>query len=562
MPEWDFIIVGGGSAGCVLANRLSAVASNRVLLLEAGRDLAPGHEGRAIRDTFYTAAYDHRNLWPDTLVHWVGAPGAEPEPPAAFYEQARVIGGGSSVNSMVALRGLPEDFDEWARLGANGWSWSEVLPFYRRLERDLDFTGAAHGAEGPIPVRRHPRTRWPAFVRAVTGVLAARGHRYVADMNGEDRHGYCSVPMSSLPTQRVSAAMGYLGRATRRRSNLAILGSTEVERLLVEGNRVVGVRTSRAGQLHRAHEVILCAGALRSPVLLLRAGIGPPVELRAKGIEVVTALPGVGANLQDHPTIATAVHLRPPAMQPPDMRPHANAALCYSSGVAGCADLDIYMPIVNKLTWHPLGERLGGVFVCLMKPLSRGRLALRSPIGSDPPRIDCNFFEDGRDLVRMMQAMLYAHGLLIEPEVADLTTYRFGGSFSERVRRLDAHSRINWLRSAIGTALLDGPPALRDYLMRTKVCPGAQLDDLVADAERLKAWIVANASGFFHPVGTCRMGRSDDPMAVVDGAGRVHGVSGLRVADASVMPTIVRATTNLTAMMIGEKIAQTIHDDG
>lgn len=562
MPDYDYIVVGGGSSGCVLAKRLSADPGTRVLLIEAGRDYPPGEEPADIRDTFYTAAYVRENLWPDTRVQWLAPRAGNPAPRASFYEQGRVIGGGSSVNAMVALRGLPRDFAEWEAAGARGWSWPEVEPFYRRLERDLDFDDASHGREGPIPVRRHERGDWPPFVAAVAEELARRGYRYVDDVNGGDRDGFGRIPMSSLPSQRVSAAMGYLDRETRRRKNLRILSRTKVDALVMDGRRVTGVSVERGERrtTYRASEVVLCAGAYRTPALMLRSGLGPPDELAALGIPVRAPLPGVGRNLHDHPTFAAAAHLRRAARQPSDLRPHANAGLFYSSGLEGCPPLDMYMPIANKVSWHALGERIGGLFLVLMKPFSRGRVTLASPDPAEAPRIEANAFGDERDLARAMQAMRFAHDLLSPPAVRALTTYRFGGSFSERVRALDAYRPVNRVRSTLGSLLLDGPAPLRSFLMRSAVCPGAELDALVADDSGLEAWLRENITGFFHPVGTCRMGAPEDEGAVVDPEGRVRGVAGLRVADASVMPVIVRATTNLSAIMIGEKMARAILD--
>ena len=569
MTDYDYIVVGGGSAGCTVANRLTTRASNRVLLIEAGRDWPPGEEPEAIRDTFYTAAYVPENLWPDTRVQWLRPKPGEAASDPVFYEQGRVIGGGSSVNAMVALRGMPEDFEEWAALGAAGWSWSDVQPYYQRLERDLDFEDNQHGRDGPIPVRRHPRSDWPPFVDAVARELDARGYGYVDDVNAGEREGYGRVPMSSLPTQRVSAAMGYLDREVRARPNLRILGSTQVTALTMEGQRVTGVTSQRAEaggpdarvETHRADQVILSAGSYRTPVLMLRSGLGPPEDLAALGIEVRAALPGVGKNLHDHPTFAAAVHLRRAAKQASSLRSHANAGLFYSSGLEGCPPLDMYMPIANKVGWHPLGERIGGLFLVLMKPFSRGRITLRSADPHALPLIDVNSFGDERDLKRAVQSMHFAHNLLTQPAIAALTTYRFGGTFSERMRTMNEYNRVNWVRSAAGSVLLDGPAPLRNLLMRTMVCPGATLDALVADDAALEAWLRENITGFFHPVGTCRMGALNDDLAVVDPAGRVRGVEGLRIADASVMPAIVRATTNLTAIMIGEKMAQTILDE-
>ena len=560
MNEFDVIVVGGGSSGCVVASRLSEDPGTRVLLIESGADYLPGHEPADIRDVFYTAAYVQRNLWSDTRVSWLGDGSELESVHPKFYEQARVMGGGSSVNAMVALRGHELDFKEWVALGARGWSWSEVLPFYRKLERDLDFSTEAHGDDGPIPVRRHQRAHWAGFVNAVTNVLEQRGFRYIDDVNAGDRDGYGRIPMSSLETNRVSAAMGYLAEPVRRRPNLMLLADSDVTRLVFSGQRVtaVEVRTGARVKTLTTDRVVLCAGSYRTPALMLRSGVGPGEHLRSLGIPVVSALAGVGRNLHDHPTFAAAAYLRAPAAQSAALRAHASAGLFFDSGVADCPVLDMYMPITAKVAWHPVGCRIGGLFMVLMKPFSRGQVTLSTPDDRAAPRVDVNAFSDRRDLERVKRAMRFAGELLSSAEVRAVTHNCFGATFSERVHALNTVSTGNWLRSAAAEVLLDGPALLRDWLMRTLVCPGAELDALLADDQTLERWLRENITGFFHPVGTCRMGAEDDPMSVVTPTGQVRGIDGLYVADASVMPAIVRATTNLTAIMIGEKMAHHI----
>ncbi len=560
--SFDYIIVGGGSAGCVLAHRLSVAPGARVLLIEAGRDTPPDRVEPAILDSYPRIAYfNPKNIWADLRVSFAPASNDyRTETPRRRYEQARLMGGGSSLNDMHANRGVPEDYAEWVERGARGWSWEEVLPYYRRQERDMDFDGPLHGKTGPIPVRRIFPDVWPGFTKAVADAFGASGQASILDQNASFEDGYFPIAISNLYDRRVSTAIGYLDNTTRRRDNLRIVPNTVVEGLITEGNRVVGVRAIRDGvtQEYRAREVIVSVGAIHSPAILLRAGIGPGDHLSSLGIPVVADRRGVGQNLSDHPTMSVSALIAPHARLPRTLRRHVLLALRYSSGVADCAGADMYITVAAKSGWHPVGERIGSLVISLNKPYATGDVRLHTPHASDEPEVRFNMLSDHRDLERLRRGFRYTAGLFQHPSLREACLDVFPSSYSERVRDWGRVSKRNLILTSVLARLLDGPAPLRQALVRKLISEGPTLQQLLGDELLLDDFLRANVHGVWHASGTCRMGSPDDADAVVSPEGKVYGVEGLRVVDASVMPCVPRANTNFPTIMVAEKMSDAI----
>ena len=562
-PRFDYVIVGGGSAGCVLANRLSAPAGTRVLLIEAGRDTPPGRVPPEILDSYPRVAYfDPRNTWADLRVYLQPLPHNDPQrPEARRYEQARIMGGGSSLNDMQANRGLPTDYDGWRDMGAAGWAWSDVLPYFRKVERDLDYDGPMHGRDGRIPVRRIMPDVWPGFSLAARDAFAGAGYRDLVDQNAVFKDGFFPIAISNMDDQRVSSAIGYLDSETRQRPGLEIWPNTTLRALAVEDGHVVGVHVRRDGgetQCVRARETILCCGAIHSPALLLRAGIGPVADLQQLGIEVLADRPGVGRNLQEHPTISISAYLPRTARLPDSLRRHIHVGLRYSSGLEDCPAGDMYMVAVSKTGWHPLGRRIGSLLTWINKPQSRGRVWLQSPEPEREPNVAFDLLSDYRDVARLKQGMLLIARLFEHPSLRANAHDPFPTSYNERIRDLGLVTLKNRVLTGALSALLDGPGPLRRLLIDRLITEGASLRDIVEDDDALDRFVRTKAHGVWHASGTCRMGAPDDPLAVVDPAGAVIGVRGLRVVDGSVIPSIPCANTNLPILMIAEKMADAI----
>jgi 5-(hydroxymethyl)furfural/furfural oxidase len=560
--SYDYVIVGGGSAGCVLAARLSERSNNRVCLLEAGEDYTPGNEPPEVLSSFAGTAHSNpRFTWSGLTCRFGPRPSNAPdERKRPRYTQGRVIGGGSSVNGMISIRGVPSDYDDWAAKGATGWNWDGVLPFFRKLETDTDFDGPMHGKDGPVPLRRIFADKWPGYTTAVMEAVKDKGFKYHADQNATFEDGYYPLAICNMNDQRVSAAIAYLTREVRARPNLIILGGVHAERLAIDGARITGIHVRRHGRAETiaAKEVIVCTGAIHSPALLMRSGIGPGAHLREHGIEIVADRPGVGQHLMEHPGVNIGAYMKRDARLPPGMRRQMLAGMRFSSNHPDCATQDMYLVPTNKAAWHAIGTRLGLVMIWVNRSYSTGEVRLNSPDAFVEPAVDFNMCSDARDLARLVAATRMTIGLHAHPAIRAAVHEIFPVSYSDRARKIAVASTWNRIQTAVGAAVMDTSSLARKAIIKTLIADGPSLEELMTDDEAVIGWVRQTVLGHWHASCTCRMGAESDPGAVTDPVGRVYGVDGLRVCDASIMPMVPSANTNIPTIMVGEKIAAAV----